>query len=182
MLHSLPVLGLWSCEPQSEAKTPASALSRVSFAVGGCYDSCNFQAIRVDSHLTYQYYGQDTLEWYGRTRAPLQGYYTGRVTQAFWDTLVAKIERARLAEDAPLYPDWRESYDGGLDVEWVLSAPKGQVRLRGQRGRASAAVSELEAWLSASYQQAKLHPSPDSLLFETSCQYWSEPPPFPKLN
>src|ERR1700754_3027346 len=63
----------------------ANEISKISFASGGCFGSCPFLAIEVDSSLNYKYYGGKYSE--------KQGYFTGRISPTLWDSINIKFEK-----------------------------------------------------------------------------------------
>lgn len=176
------VTGESSCSSPGKPAPPRETLRQVSFATGGCIDSCHFVALRVDSLRTYHYYRHSEGRK-GSARQPPQGYFTARVPPAFWDTLRAYVGRIPLprAEGADL--THRFGGDGtGLPAELLLQTENRRIHLSWCRGDAPPAVTALERWLSESYRHVALQPAADPLPFETRLQYPAAPPPFPKLK
>jgi hypothetical protein len=82
-----------ACKERKAPVTPGApvapvsqhAMSAIAFAAGGCYGKCPFLAIAIDSSLQYKYYGGQY--------ADKQGYYTGKISRAVWDTINMSWEK-----------------------------------------------------------------------------------------
>jgi len=72
-------------------------IAKIEIATGYCWGHCQKTAVSIDSGLNYKYYGGDGDEgdysgWipdsaaaYKKSR--LHGYYSSKISKAFWDTL-----------------------------------------------------------------------------------------------
>jgi hypothetical protein len=140
-------------------------------------------ALQVDSQLTYRYYCVDTSRyWFGKVHSAQQGYFTGHVTPAFWDTLVTQLARARYEQRDTGYhdPDFYGAI-GRIPAELIVHAGSRRFRFH---GTLPPHLWEVQTWLRTSPQVVQLRPSPDTLAFATRYQddHFVEPPPFPELN
>ena len=137
-------------------------ITKIDIATSGCFGSCPSIAISIDSSLNYKYYG-------GRY-ASLRGYYLGRVTNEFWDSLNIKLENINYKRMDTNYSVAADAPESELIIHYG-----GQIRHIQTMvfGHPDSIVNVLN-WLNYSYKHVKLYRSTDKIKFETTAQ--NEPP------
>jgi hypothetical protein len=120
LIISLTILMFASCNSDNTIEKRKNEITKVCFATGGCYGTCPFLAIEIDSSLNYKFYGGEY--------ADTTGYFTGKVSQGFWDTLNIKFESIN-------YKQLDTSYEHSIDdlsTETVLYFDKQRKHIHGQ--------------------------------------------------
>ncbi len=145
-------------------------INKIEIATAGGIRHYPVFGIIIDSTLSYRYYGS----YYSKP----QGYYEGKVTQAFWDTLNIKLKQINFKEietskyfgmdeeviDAVFYWDrqrrhvFKPLFDDGNNEEKVFR------------------------WILNSYKTIQLSKSIDSAKFAATFQYILPEPPKPKVD
>jgi hypothetical protein len=142
-------------------------INRIEIATGGCLRGCPVIGISIDSTLR--------LKYYGGYKAKLQGYYSGFVTQGFWDTLNVKLKQINFKKlDTSKYYE----LDGEVD-EVIFYWDKQKRHIFKSVDDDPDAVSHVLIWIADSYKHIQLQKSNDTLKFETTYQFMM--PPKPKL-
>jgi hypothetical protein len=72
-----------SCSHRTERRQ--NEIHKIVFAAGGCYDYCPIQVIDIDSSLLVKYHGVKHTN--------KLGFYRGKVSNVFWDSLKTKLTR-----------------------------------------------------------------------------------------
>lgn len=139
-------------------------ITHIELGTGWCFGPCQFSAISIDSSLQYQYYGGKLLP--GKWRPTLQGYYTGKISKAFWDTLNVKLEKINYQKLDTVYPEISDA----RQFEIIIHYRHKVKHIHPQSGCWPDSVQNVFNWLADSYKQIKLKPSKDSLQFETVIQ------------
>jgi hypothetical protein len=142
---------------------PKDQIQRIEIATSGCLKGCPVIGIQIDSLLTFRYYGG--------YKAKLQGFYSGVVTQGFWDTLNFKLKQINFKQ-----LDTAQYYGIDGEVAEVIFYWGDQKRhiykpIDGDPD----AVSHTLKWVINSYNQVDLHPLKDNIKFETSYQNMKPP-------
>jgi hypothetical protein len=146
-------------------------INRIEIATGGCLHGCPVIGLRIDSALK--------LIYYGGYKAKLQGYYSGFVTQGFWDTLNVKIKQIN-------YKKLDTVNDLGLDgqdAEVIFYWNKQKRHIFKSIYEDPDSISHVLIWITDSYKHFQLQKSNDTPKFETTYQFMRPPsPPKPKLD
>jgi hypothetical protein len=124
-------------------------------------------AVSVDSSLAYNYFGGE--------RAQKQGYYTGKVTLSFWDTLNRKLEKIHYKQLDTADNIRVDAIGAELIVYWKGGNKR---HIRTELGRLPDSVANVIYWLANSFKRVKLHPVKDTIPFETTMQ---KPLPIPVI-
>jgi hypothetical protein len=133
-------------------------IQKVSFATGGCYGTCPFLAIEIDSTLTYKFFG-------GRY-ADKEGYYTGAVTQIFWDSLNIRLGKVNFKHLDTLY---KSTFDD-MSIECYLNFGQTRKSIGGQEMSMPDSLREVFYWIMNSYKNLNLS-KVDTLIFDTKIQF-----------
>jgi len=120
LIISLTLQIFASCNSYKTRERRKNQITKVCFATGGCYGNCPFLAVEIDSSLNYKFYG-------GKY-ADKPGYFTGKVSRGFWDTLNIKFERINYKQ---LDTSYEHSHDD-LSTETVLYFDKQRKHIYGQ--------------------------------------------------
>ena len=140
-------------------------INRIVFATGGCYGTCPIQSIDIDSTLTFKYHGVKYTD--------KKGFYTGVVTNGFWDTLNIKLESIN-------YKQLDTAYDHSVDdlSTEIFIYYKGKVKhIYGQSASLPDSVMSVYDWLLKSIRTLDLKTTQDSLIFPTIIE---KPLPMPE--
>ena len=128
---------------------PKNEITKVELGRSGAW-SDRGGAISVDSALNYKFY----YTYLGRGDKPMSGYYIGKVTSRFWDTLNRKLESIN-------YKTIRATDDtNAVDVnyyELIVHWKNGKrriVRMRNFNSADSSVMNVLE-WLNDSYRRVR---------------------------
>ncbi len=156
---------LFSCRVKPKRK---NELKKICFAVGGCYGTCPFLSIELDSTLTYKFYG-------GKY-STIQGWYRGNITQGFWDTLNVNLERINYKEIETTF----EQSDDDASIEIILYYDNKRKHINAQEMSMPDSVSKVFKGIKESYKILTLSKQADSSFsFETKIQNgrFKIPPP-----
>jgi hypothetical protein len=152
----LAVGAILSCCLADKNQKKRNNINRVVLATGGCYGNCPIQVIDLDSTLTVRFQGikySDNL-----------GFYTGKITQQFWDTLNAKFESIHYTQLDSLY---QQSVDD-LSTEVIVFYKGNKLkRIVGQSTSLPDSVMTVYQWLMLSIEKFDLRETQDSLIFPT---------------
>jgi len=92
LLLFLAVASLSACHNSSKRK---DEITKIEIATGGCFGPCQSTVVSIDSSLTYKYFGGGVPMVFRldtSVKSNLKGYYSSRISRAFWDTLKTKLE------------------------------------------------------------------------------------------
>lgn len=140
-------------------KARTNEISKIYFASGGCFGSCPFLAIEVDSSLNYKYYGGLYSE--------KQGYFTGRISPELWDSINIKFEEIDFKH---LDTSYQFSDDDLATQTSIFYSNKRKV-INAQSASLPQAVSHVLHWLMYSYRNVNLTPSKDTIGFYSRLLY-----------
>jgi len=149
-------------------KKRTDQISKIEIATSDCLKGCPVIGISIDSTLTFKYYGG--------YNAKLQGYYSGFVTQGFWDTLNTKLEQIK-------FKGLETNNFGELDghsAEVVVYWNKQKRHFMRSIYEDPDSISHILIWIADSYKHIQLQKLKDSVKFETTYQFMM--PPKPKLD
>jgi hypothetical protein len=143
-------------------------INKIEIATGGCLRRCPVIGIIIDSTLS--------LKYYGGYKAKLQGYYSGIVTQGFWDTLNMKLKHINFKKlDTTDYLPL-----DGEDAEVIFYWNKQKRHIFKSIDDDPDSISHVLIWIANSYKHIELHKLENSVHFETTYQFIQ--PPKPKLD
>ncbi|MEJ6980004.1 DUF6438 domain-containing protein [Pedobacter sp. P351] len=144
-------------------------ITKIAFATGYCHGTCPYQAIEIDSSLTYKYYGG---EW-----AKNKGYFTGTIDRGFWDSLNTDLKDLE-------YWNFEAVYDNTVDdqeVELIIFKGHDKKHIRGQYESLPKGLRDLFFKTYKSVARANLRPIKDSIAFVTTLQTPMKFPGYPKF-
>lgn len=152
-----------SCISGPTTQSRKNGITKICFATGGCYGDCPYLAIEIDSSLNYKFYGGEYTD--------STGYFTGRVTQGFWDTLNMRFEYINYKQ---LDTSYEHSVDD-LSTETILYFDNNRKHVRGQSASLPDSVMTVFNWVMNSYKTVALtRTTVGEIPFETIIQ---NPPP-----
>ena len=140
-------------------------INKIEIATSGCLRHCPVVGLIIDSTLNLEYYGGD--------KAILQGYYHGKVTPGFWDTLNIKLKQInfkKLDTSRQLIVDGEQA-----EAIFYWGTNKRHVFVSIEENTDSAA--RVFTWIINSYKRVELQKLNDSVKFETTFQYRQPPSP-----
>ena len=151
-------------------------ITKIEIATGYCFGHCQKTAVSIDSGLNYKYYGGDGDEgdysgWipdsaaaYKKSR--LHGYYSGKISKTFWDTLNNRM-------NSIYYQRMDTAYIPANDDQLleIIIHYKGKIKritgsLLGLRPKETAVFG----WIINSYKEIKPSAFNGVLRFETTLQ------------
>ena len=138
-------------------------ISRVIFASGYCLGECPFQAIEIDSSLTYKYYGEQY--------AKHKGYFRGTIDKGFWKSLKSDLNKLEYWNLDTLYDD---TYDD-QSMEIIIYSGNYKKHIKGQDRSFPEGLQKLFSKMYLSVELAKIKAIKDTIKFETTVQ---SPPKF----
>lgn len=150
------ILFLSCCQLKNER---LNEISKISFATGGCFGECPFLAIEIDSSLNYKFYGGKYCE--------KQGFFTGRVSKSFWDSLNIKFESIN-------YKVLDSSYQNSVDdlsIQLIISYSGKTKSISAQFSSLPDSTYPVVNWLMNSYKMTSLTKTTDSIEFKTTLQF-----------
>ncbi len=156
---------------------PNNEITKVELARSGAWSDFG-ATISIDSSLNYKYFGG-----YGKVK---QGYFAGRVSSKFWDTLNQKFEEIKFKT----IDTNDNSHVADVNYFEVIVHWRGhRKRIIRIRPRENDSIINVFLWLNDSYRNVKLHAVNNPLSFETTyhtplpkptIDQVKFPPPFPK--
>jgi hypothetical protein len=146
-----------SCK-QDKGHPRHNDLERIVFATGGCFGTCPFSAIEIDSSLKYKFYG-------GKYSLR-SGFYTGNITQELWDSLNIKLEKIKYKQLDSCYS---HSVDD-LAMEVILFFNGQSKHFSAQSASLPDSVYRCFSWILKTQNRIHLVSSKDSLKFKTFIQ------------
>lgn len=145
-------------------KVRHNEISSIGFATGYCHGECAFSALSVDSSLKYNYFGGDY--------AQKKGFYTGRISKEFWDTLNVKLEELN-------YKQLDSAYQHTVDdqsMELIIHYGNRTKHVRAQSGSLPDSLIKMFIWLAHTYKKVRLENATGPIRFETTEQELQIPP------
>jgi hypothetical protein len=134
---------------------PKDQIRSIEIETGGGIKRYPVVAIRIDSLLTFKYHGGDN--------AKLQGYYSGTVSQGFWDTLNIKLKQINFKKlDTTPYDMLDEER-----VEAIFYWESHKRHITKPIVNNPDSVSDALIWIANSYKNVSLHKTKDTTAFET---------------
>jgi hypothetical protein len=164
----LLVLTLFSCQ-EKPASARQNKITKLSFATGGCFGECPFLAIEIDSTLEYKFYG-------GKY-ADLQGYYKGKISQTFWDSINMRFG---LLQNRSLDTNITSADD--LSFQNIIHFGQYVKAIQRQEMELPKDVRDNFYWLMDSYKKVNLEKVADTFTFETVIQKGLPPVPPPAMS
>lgn len=168
----LVALSLFACKQEKPKK--ADEISRINFATGGCFGRCPVMAVEMDSSLNFRFYGYEYTK--------LKGYYTGKISQSFWDSLTTKFEKIDFKQ---LDSTYEQSVDD-LATELIIYYNGQRKHIYGQSMSLPAKLMKLYDWIMDNDTTLHLIKNIDtgniSKWFTTRIQHLPPPPPMPLIN
>lgn len=142
-------------------------ITKIEVATGDCFGPCQLTAVSIDSSLTYYYYGGETpfTEPVPDT-VKLRGYFTGKVSKAFWNTLNLKLNQIKYQQLDSVY---QQSVDD-QSLEVLIYYNGKTKHISAQSASLPENVREAIYWIVYSYKNVKITPIKDSIRFHTTEQ------------
>jgi hypothetical protein len=137
---------------------------RISFATGGCMGHCPYLAIAIDSSLNYYFEGVEYCD------SLHTGFFIGKISQDFWDTLNMKFEQIDYMHLDSAY----EHSADDLATEIFIYTKDKRKRIIGQEMSLPENLLKVYGWLFNSYKTMRL-----SKVIDTKIQNPVPPPPPP---
>jgi predicted DNA-binding WGR domain protein len=164
--YSISIVLLLLAFACSRPKIHTHEITRIELARSGAW-SDRGGAMRIDSSLTYVYYGD-----FDNTN---KKYYTSKISKDYWDSLTRNLESVnyQTVRDTEHF----KSYDANeyeLIVFW-----KNKKRRIIRDGSGNDTVLKVIEWINSSYKHLPLMPSKKTIKFETTYQ---NPPPIPQID
>ena len=160
-----------SCNSVTTTQRRKNEIAKICFATGGCFGHCPFLAIEIDSSLNYKFYGGEY--------ADKTGYFTGTVSQVFWDTLNMKFEHIN-------YKHLDTSYEHSIDdlsIETILYFDNNCKHIRAQSASLPDSIMTVFKWVMNSYKTVALTKTiGNKIAFETIIQNPTPAPPMPTMK
>ena len=165
LILTLTTMIFTSCNSYQTTQRRENNITKVCFAAGGGLELSPYIAIEIDSSLTYKFYGGEYSD--------IKGYFTGNVSQGFWDTLNIKFELVN-------YKQLDTSYEHTIDdpsTETILYFNNQRKHIRAQRGSLPDSLLNVFSWLMNSHKIVALTKTTDNAItFETKRQIPVPPP------
>jgi hypothetical protein len=141
---------------------------KVEVATGWCFGPCQLTALSIDSSLELKYFGGRLLP--GRWRKTLQGYYKGRVSRLFWDSLNMKLEDIKYKK---LDTNRQWVMDSQI-LEVIIYYRNGVKHIKTSEGSFPDSIEKVFLWIDSSYKATKLQHIKGPIQFKTVAQskYW----------
>ncbi|MVN23559.1 hypothetical protein GO621_18725 [Mucilaginibacter sp. HMF7410] len=133
-----------------------NVINRIVFATGGCFGTCPIQVIDIDSSLTFKYHGVENTNNIG--------FYSGRITNGFWDTLNLKLESIKYRQ---LDTSYEHSVDDLSTELYVYSDGNNVKHISGQSASLPDSIMTVYRWLLTSIKQLKFERTTNNFIFPT---------------
>jgi hypothetical protein len=167
-IAAIAVVALFSCCSNNHDNKRPNEIIRIIFATGGCFGACPVQVIEIDSSLTTKYHGV--------IYSDSTGFYRGKVSNQFWDTLNMKF-------DSINYKNLDTSYEQSVDdlsTEILIFYGDNKIKhIFGQSSSLPDSVLIVYKWLLTSINQMKFEKTNDNLIFPTIIEKPLHVPPPP---
>jgi hypothetical protein len=144
----------WSCHlPSRPAAKRLNKITNLIFTSGGCNGKCPQFVMGIESSLNVNFYGERYTD--------KSGFYTGKVTEGFWDSLNIRFERLKFER---LDSSYEFSQD---DLDVAISAWYGirKKTVQGQFDDLPDSVQTTVNWLLEVYEHISLAPAQDTGYF-----------------
>lgn len=179
MKHYLLLLAtivfLSSCDRKDQRK---NEITKIEIATGGCFGPCQSTVVSIDDALHYRYFGGDThfpLPPDAGNNGRLKGYYSGKISRGFWDTLNIKFEHIKYKQLDSSYPHTID--DQSLEV--FIHYGNKIKHIKAQSASLPDSVARVFYDVINSYKIVKPKPTRDTFKFESTTQ---EPMPMPDIQ
>lgn len=136
-----------SCGHKLAATNTNHEIERVRFYARGCYGTCPHLILEADSLLNYKYYGE--------VHAERQGYFTGKMPRALWDSITTKLEQVNHKSLDTLYSNTQDD----LATETIIWYNNTKKHIVAQSASLPRNVGEVWEWLMYTYRKVDLTPS-----------------------
>ncbi|QEC78232.1 DUF6438 domain-containing protein [Mucilaginibacter ginsenosidivorax] len=154
---------LAACNKQSGRN---NEITKIEIATGGCFGPCQSTVVSIDSSLSYKYWGgglsfilpSDTGK-----KEKLLGYYSAKISRAFWDTLNMKLEHISYKHLDTIY---QHSVDD-QSLEVFIHYGNKVKRIKAQSASLPDGVGEVLYYIIRSYKIVKPKPTRDTFRFES---------------
>lgn len=160
---------LAACDKQSRRN---NEITKIEIATTGCFGFCQPTVVSIDSSLTYRFWGEKipfiSSSDSGKNKK-LIGYYSAKISQAYWDTLNMKLENINYKRLDTMYNHTVD--DESLEV--FIHYGHEVKRIRAQSGSLPNGVGEAFYYIIKSYKVVKPAPTKDTFIFESKLK------PFP---
>jgi hypothetical protein len=176
MKYTLPLicvlLFFTTCRSTLKKSRAKDEITKIEIAKAGSLRNSPATVISIDSSLTYNYWGG--------YNAKLQGYYTGTVTEAYWEALNTQLKNVDFNQ---LYSADYLPLDGeAAEVICYWGAVKKHVFVEIFEGATDYKSKDFRE-IAYSYERVQLHKMKDTAKFAVSIQHIRPPaPPRPKLD
>jgi len=154
------IILLMSCK---KAIHQNNEITKVELARSGTWFNLG-ATISVDSSLKYKYFGD-----YGQVK---QGYFTGKVTRQFWDTLNQKFEKIKFKTVSPHSKLVLSDADY---FELIIYWRNGKREITRYWDGGHEPVTTVIDWLDSSYKSTKLKQADNQFEFETTAHRQFKP-------
>ncbi|MDB5112754.1 MAG: hypothetical protein JWR67_3868 [Mucilaginibacter sp.] len=114
-------------------------------------------SMSIDTSLNYKYFGD-----YGNVK---QGYFIGKVTHKFWDTLNQKFEQIKFKT---IDTNDNTNVADANYFEVIIHWKNEKRRIIRVRPRENDSIINVFLWLNDSFKYIKLHPIKNHIKFETT--------------
>jgi hypothetical protein len=88
----IPIISILACNKSSKSE---GEISKIEIVTGRCFGPCQSTVVSIDSTLAYKYYGGGVSMVFRNdtsNKRKLKGYYSAKISQAYWDELKTKFE------------------------------------------------------------------------------------------
>lgn len=161
----LIVLTLYGCSDREVQKGKdikekrVNKITKIVFATGGCYGECPVMAFEIDSSLLVKFHGVKYTH--------LNGFYIGKTTSGYWDSLNLRLEDLKFRE---LDSAYFNSVDD-LSTEMYVYYDNGKIKyMEGQSGSLPLRLMGFYNYLMNSILRIDFEQTNDSLVFITKRQ------------
>jgi hypothetical protein len=174
LIFLLSIAFLSSCDRSVKRK---NEITKIEIATGGCFGPCQSTVVSIDSSLNYRYFGGDTyftLPLYA-VSGKLKGYYSGKISQGFWDTVNIKLEHIN-------YKQLDSSYQHSIDdqsLEVFIHYGNKIKHIKAQSASLPDSIAHVFYYVINSYKSVKPKSTKDTFNFESTTQ---RPIPMPNIH
>lgn len=171
----LAIVALSSCGRPTQRK---NEITKIEIAAGGCFGPCQLTVVSIDGSLDYRYFGGETpffLSSKEANKGKLKGYYSGKVSQGYWDTLNIKLEHIN-------YKQLDSSYQHSIDdqsLEVIIHYGNKIKHVKAQSASLPDSVAQVFYDVINSYKIIKPKPTRDTFKFESTVL---RPVPLPDMR
>jgi hypothetical protein len=142
-------------------------ISKIEIETGGCFGPCQSTVVSIDSSLVYKYYGGSTsfvLPLDAKNDRKLNGYFLGKVSHEFWDTLNIKLENIKYKQLDTIYKNSVD--DQSLEI-FIYYGDKIK-HIKAQSASLPVSVAHVFYYIIRSYKTIRPKPTKDTFIFEST--------------